>query len=131
MTYPIRMCASYLRLVLVMLALPLALAACQSTGASYPPGASPATSVDVKIAEASKKLAQQCYLLKVGIMTATTFVHDEKVTAAIAVATPAVNRFCDTPPQNVADATAQVALLVNDLNRALSKAAPPPVAPRA
>lgn len=99
----------------------LALAGCQTVSTTPPVAAVPASAVDVKIAQVSKELADQCALLKTGIILARAFVDKERVQKTLVVAEAARSEFCAAPPTDVVSAIQTVAAMALAVNRALKE----------
>lgn len=98
----------------------LTLAGCQTVAPSTPP-AVPASAVDQKIAEVSKELADQCALLRTGIVLARAFVDKDKAQKVLAVAEAARAQFCAAPPVDTATAIQTVAAMAIAVNQALKE----------
>jgi hypothetical protein len=99
----------------------LALTACQTTQTAAPiaPNVPPAAKVDDKIAAVSAELAKQCMLLAIGLMTAKSFVTDEKGIKAIDAAEEARKEFCLAPPTDLNTAILTVAKMAIAVNASL------------
>lgn len=108
----------------VVMALGAALTACQTAKSADTPVAVPvvASPLDTKIADFSRKLAKQCFLVGIAIAGAKTFGTDPTVAAYIAAAEPTRKRFCDAPPADLEHAIEQLADLLLDINRAVNRA---------
>jgi hypothetical protein len=99
----------------------LALTACTTTQTAAPinPAVPAGAKVDEKIAMVSAELAKQCTLLAVGLMTAKSFVEDEKGLKAIDAAEEARKEFCLAPPTDVNTAILTVAKMAIAVNESL------------
>lgn len=117
-----------MRLALLVLAVPLALGACQrakttdttaalsatlsAASTASPKVAAAVVTVNSKIAAASQKLANYCAVMRVGLAGASLFGSSN---GAIAAARTVVADFCDAPPSDPVSAVVLVQAAISDL----------------
>ena len=99
----------------------LALAGCQTT-APASVDVSVSVPVDARIAAVSKKLADNCALMQIGLAVGEGFNRDARVKQALGYGKIAVDKFCLAPPTDVNSAIIQLAQIALDINEAVQAA---------